>query len=152
MSRKLFLLQSISRHRRYFIKELRIMVPKFIITISSIICLLYLESINCQSHGRSKPNPRQFENPMRDFNKCLSALSVNKKLSRDHCFSQLCTYVTGLFECKVLQCKNKFPGKNESQKTERCPWITMWDSSFVETIAWLGLWRFYIVVWIRLFE
>ena len=92
------------------------MVPKLIVTISSILCLLYLGSINCHSHESLKPNPRQFENPMRDFNKCLSALSVNKKLSRDHCFSQLCTYVTGLFECKVLQCKNKFPGKNEGQK------------------------------------
>ena len=59
---------------------------------------------------------RQFAGPMKDFNKCLSALSVNPKLSKDHCFSHLCNFVPSLFECKVLQCKRKFPGKSDAKK------------------------------------
>ena len=65
---------------------------------------------------------RQFYGPMKDFNKCLSTLSVNPKLSKDHCYSHLCSFVPALFECKVSQCKKKFPGKSEAKKTSlvRC--------------------------------
>ena len=59
---------------------------------------------------------RQFYGPMKDFNKCLSTVSVNPKLSKDHCFSHLCSFVPALFECKVLQCKKKFPGRSEAKK------------------------------------
>ena len=85
------------------------MVPKLHLALTITISILFVEIAICQNH-------RQFENPMRNFNKCLSAISVNKKLSRDHCYAQLCNYVPGLFECKVLQCKKKFPGKNEAHK------------------------------------
>ena len=85
------------------------MFPKLFIATTIILSFLYLEKTNCQHNKR-------FENPMKDFNKCLSAITVNKKLSKDHCFSQLCNYVPGLFECKVLQCKNKFPRKTDAQK------------------------------------
>ena len=85
------------------------MVSKLQLVISAIIPIIFLEIANCQNH-------RQFENPMKDFNRCLSSISVNKKLSRDHCFAQLCNYVPGLFQCKVLQCKKKFPRKNDTHK------------------------------------
>ena len=75
--------------------------------ITFFVVLFVVSTSNC--------NEQKLEGPMRDFNKCLSALSVNPKLTKDQCMSQLCSFVPSLVECRVLRCKKRFPGKNDKQ-------------------------------------